>query len=179
MPVLFVVFFAETSPDVQFVTASLGNVVTEKTTTDFKKTKKKTKRAIRPENAQSTKKKKTTKKVIVLCSTWTLNVSFSSGSTEKRSKPQFCHCCSFLFNMNIVSCCWNPEYDVAKKEKEKKSNNFQLPVCVFSGSVLISQKWSLSPPLSASICVVCSHLFHIHKKCIPKPLFTVVYLTGF
>lgn len=30
--------------------------------------------------------KKTTKKVIVLCSTWTLNVSFTSGSTEKKVK---------------------------------------------------------------------------------------------
>lgn len=60
----------------------------------------------------------------------------------------------FLFDMNIVSCCWNLENDVAKKEKtKKKSNNFQLPVCVFSRSVLSSQKWSLSPALSASIFV--------------------------
>lgn len=59
----------------------------------------------------------------------------------------------FMLNMNIVSC-WNPENDVAKKKrKKKKSNNFRLPVCVFSRSVLISQKWSLSPALSASIFV--------------------------
>lgn len=87
--VFFVVvfFFAETSPGVQFVTASLGNVVTERDHIYYNS-------VICPEDAQLRKTKR--KKFIVLCSTWTLNVSFTSGSTKKVKdtvlSPLFCFC---------------------------------------------------------------------------------------
>lgn len=88
---------------------------------------------------------------------------------KKRSKTQFCLCCSISVEYEYCVLLVESRKQHSKKEKEKKSNNFQLPICVFSRSVLISQKWSLSHQLSASICVVCSHSFHKHKKILPKP----------
>lgn len=98
----------------QFVTASLGNVVTGKKLYIFKK-----KHVIRPENAQTRERK--SKKVIVLCSTWTLNVYFTSGSTKKGQRHSFVSVVPFLLNMNIVSCWWNPENNIAKKKRKKKA----------------------------------------------------------
>lgn len=66
-------------------------------------------------------KNKQTKNIIVLCSTWTLNVSFTSGFTKKvTKKTQICHCCFCFCWIWILSCCWNPEKRRSIKEKEKK-----------------------------------------------------------
>lgn len=64
---------------------------------------------------------KTKKKVIVLCSTWTLNVSFTSASTKKGQRHSFVTVVLFMLNMNIVSCCWNPENNVAKNKTKKRA----------------------------------------------------------
>lgn len=101
--------------------------------------------------------------VLVLLSTWTLNVSFISGKRLlKKSMIPFVTVVLFLLNMNIVSCI----VGIQKTKVAKKAIIYSsITVCVFSCSVLISQRWSLSLTVSASICVVYSHLFHI-EKCI-------------
>lgn len=95
--------------------------------------------------------------VIVLCSTvqhgLCLNVSFISGERLlKRSIIQFVTVVLFLLKYEYcVLYCRNPENKVAKQAIIYSSI---IPVCVFSCSVLISQRWSLSPTVSASTCVV-------------------------
>lgn len=59
-----------------------------------------------------------------------------------------------LFLLEYEYCvlyCRSPENKVAKQAIIYSSI---IPVCVFSCSVLISQRWSLSLTVSASICVV-------------------------
>lgn len=133
-------FFAETSPGVQFVTASLGNVVTEKDNIYYNS-------VICPEDAQKKKKKSS------CCVQHGLWMFLLLLGLQKWSKTQFCHCCSVYVEYEYCVLLESRKRRSKKRKGKKKSNNFQLPVCVFSRSVLISQKWSLSPALSASIFV--------------------------
>lgn len=82
-----------------------------------------------------------------------LNVSFISGERLlKRSIIPFVTVVLFLLKYEYrVLYRRNPEKKVAKQAIIYSSI---IPVCVFSCSVLISQRWSLSLTVSASICVV-------------------------
>lgn len=84
--VLFFFFVAEASPSVQFVTASLGNVVTDKK-------KKKKGLIISPEDARST----TNRHCVCVQHGLCLNVSFLSGEKLKRSIMPFVTVVLFLF----------------------------------------------------------------------------------
>lgn len=141
--------FAEARPSVQFVTASLGNVVTGK------KNKNKIGVTISPEDAQS--------KTNCLCVVFNMDSECFFhfwGTSTKKVNDTVCHCCTVSVKYEYcVLYCRNPENKVAKKAIIYSS----IPVCVFQCSVLISQRWSLSLTVSASICVVYSHLFHIEN----------------
>lgn len=82
-----------------------------------------------------------------------LNVSFISGERLlKRSIIPFVTVVLFLLKYEYrVLYRRNPENKVAKQAIIYSSI---IPICVFSCSVLISQRWSLSLTVSASICVV-------------------------
>lgn len=83
---LFVLFVTETSPGVQFVTASLGNVVTDKDNI-YENC------VICPEDAQSRKNKTKQKKSCVVFN-MDSECFFYFWVYKKRSKTRFCHCCS-------------------------------------------------------------------------------------
>lgn len=104
---------------------------------------------ISPEDARS----KTNCHCVVFNMDSCLNVSFISGERLlKRSIIPFVTVVLFLLKYEYcVLYCRNPENKVAKQAIIYSSI---IPVCVFSCSVLISQRWSLSLTVSASICVV-------------------------
>lgn len=136
----YVFFVAEASPSVQFVTASLGNVVMENKYTKM---------------CNNKSWKCSFKNQLSLCcyqNGLCLNVSFISGERlQKRSIIPFVTV--VLFPLKYEYCVLyfrNPENKVANQAIIYSSI---IPVCVFSCSVLISQRWSLSLTVSASICV--------------------------
>lgn len=108
---------------------------------------------ISPEDARS----KTNCHCVVfnMDSVWMFLLFFFSFSGERLLKSSiilFVTVVLFLLKSEYcVLYCRNPENKVAKQAIIYSS---MIPVCVFSCSVLISQRWSLSLTVSASLCVV-------------------------
>lgn len=104
LPVVFFFFFAETSPGVQFVTAFLGNVVTEKDNIYYNS-------VICPEDAQ--------KKKSSCCVQHGLWMFLLLLGLQKWSMTQFCHCCSVYVEYEYCVLLESRKRR-SKKEKEKK-----------------------------------------------------------